>query len=103
MTNLDLETFLRLQRSPATEHLRCPVCGKVSPVERFDPDVVANHTLERLVRYAVGGREGFRWERDLDLTNENWLALQSCLLRAYRRAQDAAFRAGADVLVDTSE
>ncbi|MBN1772043.1 MAG: hypothetical protein JXB32_12315 [Deltaproteobacteria bacterium] len=87
----------------AAGHLRCPVCGKVSPAERFEPEAVEQHVLERLERTSYGGRIGFRWERNLDLTDDDWVALQRSLLAALRRVQEAAREAGAEVVEEEDE
>lgn len=76
------------------------MCGKVSPTDRFDPDVVEQHVVERLVRRSVGGRRGSEWTRGLDLSSEEWTQLQRSLWTALRRVQSAAAAAGEEVVSD---
>ena len=89
----------------ATEggHIRCPVCGKVSPAERLDEEVVEQHVLERLERISYGGRTGFRWIHGIDWTLEDYEAVQVCLLVALRRVRVAAAEAGAEIIEDDAE
>lgn len=97
---IDLDELLGISAPHAADHLRCPLCGKVSPAERFDPDVVEHHVLERLERRSVGRPRGFEWEHDLAPTRDQWVALQRALWTALRRVQAAAVQAGAEEVGD---
>ena len=83
--------------------LRCPVCGMIRPSERFTIVVVEEHELERLERTSLGGRRGFHLEH-YELTEEDVVALQECLIAALGRVRAYAEEIGAEVLeVDLAE
>jgi hypothetical protein len=49
-------------RAPKTrEHLRCPLCGKVSRGPSFG--AAGRHALQQLTQHFVGGATGLRWTR----------------------------------------
>jgi hypothetical protein len=100
---IDFDERSGSRRATEGGHIRCPLCGKVSPAERFDEEVVEQHVLERLERVSYGGRVGFRWTRGLDWTLEDFEAVQACILVARRRVRDAAEEAGAEIIDDEAE
>lgn len=67
------------------EHLRCPVCGKLSRGPAFDVGANEGHRLDSMIQTFRGGRgRGFLWRSEM-LGREGMVALEEVIRRVLAR------------------